>query len=322
VRIDIARFIVFLNGVVCVAQYTTSIPTLAPIPIAPGQLITFLVPDNGTGPKTPVRASVPLPTSLAGISVIVRSNVDRLAPILEVRTIRTCYTGDPPPNDSCGSAIGVTAQIPFDLPTVCASCGQPTPATSVVISLNGTTGQFNAALPLLDQVHIMTVCDAFVARTSLPGICLPLVVHANGDGVTPANPARAGEELVAYATGLGQIINPATTGQTIASAATTTSAFALDLNYRANALATKPAGAHMRFVEPPDLAPIFAGATPGFIGLYQVNFIVPPPPPDLPQCTDLSRIGLFDNAVQSNLTVSIGSVYSFDGVGICVQPGS
>lgn len=321
-RINVVRFIVFLNGLVCVAQQTTSIPTLSPIPIAPGQLITFLIPDNGAGPKTPVRASAPLPTSLAGISVIVRSNADHLAPILDVRAIRTCYTGDPPPNDSCGSAIAVTVQVPFDIATVCASCGQPTPPTSVAITLNGATEQFNAVLPLLDQVHIMTVCDVLVAGASPPGTCLPLVVHANGNMVTSANPARVGEELVAYATGLGQTITPTTTGHLIPSAATTTSAFALDFNYRVNALATKPTGARMRFVEPPNLAPIFVGATPGFIGLYQVNFIVPPPPLDLAPCTDLTRIGPFGNAVQSNFTVSIGSVYSFDGAGICVLPGS
>lgn len=321
-RIDIVGFIVFLNGVVCVAQYTTSSPTFAPIPIAPGQLVTFLIPDNGAGPKTPVMASAPLPTSLAGISVIVRSDTDHLAPILDVRTIRTCYTGAPPPKDSCGSAIAVTAQIPFDIPTVCAACGQPTPATSVGISLNGAFGEFNAASPLLDGVHIMTVCDVLVAGTSVPGTCPPLVMHANGDMVTATNPAMAGEELVAYATGLGRTTTPAITGQPIAAASTTMSTFALDFNFRANALGTKPSGARLGFVEPPDVAPIFAGATPGFIGLYQFNFVVPQPPLDLAPCADITRIGPFENAVQSNLTVSIGSVYSFDGVGICVQPGS
>ena len=30
----------------------------------------------------------------------------------------------------------------------------------------------------------------------------------------------------------------------------------------------------------------------------------------------------YANVVQSNLTVSVGSVFSFDGAGICVQPGN
>lgn len=321
-RTDILGFFVSLNCFVCAGQYITSNPTLTPIPIAPGQLITLLIPDNGAGPKAPLTASAPLPTSLAGISVIVRSDTDRIAPILDARSIRTCYTSAPPPDDSCGSAIAITAQIPFDIPTLCAACGQTTPPTNIAVSLNGASQQSNAASPLSDQVHIMTVCDLLVARTSPPGTCLPLVMHANGERVTAASPASAGEELVAYATGLGQTTTPATTGQPVASASTTTSAFALDFNYRTNALATKPAGARLGFVEPADLAPIYVGSTPGFIGLYQVNFVVPAPPPSLAPCVDVTRVGPYANAVQSNLTVSVGSVYSFDGAGICVQPGS
>jgi hypothetical protein len=66
--------------------------------------------------------------------------------------------------------------------------------------------------------------------------------------------------------------------------------------------------------------PAFTGATAGFVGLYQVNFIVPPPPPGLTPCVDTTAIVPFANAVQSNLTVSVGSAFSFDGAGICVQP--
>jgi hypothetical protein len=36
-------------------------------------------------------------------------------------------------------------------------------------------------------------------------------------------------------------------------------------------------------------------------------------------CTYALNFGI---QVQSNLTVSVGSVFSFDGAGICVQPGN
>ena len=92
----------------------------------------------------------------------------------------------------------------------------------------------------------------------------------------------------------------------------------MDFNFRRNALATKPADARF-FV---GLNPVYAGVAPGFIGLYQVNFIVPPVPPLLPACVDPATIVAFGNVVQSNLTVSVGSNFSFDGAGICVQPAS
>jgi hypothetical protein len=49
----------------------------------------------------------------------------------------------------------------------------------------------------------------------------------------------------------------------------------------------------------------------GYIGLYQINFVVPQPPAGIEACS---------GAVYSNLTVSVGGLFSFDGAGICVTP--
>jgi hypothetical protein len=51
-----------------------------------------------------------------------------------------------------------------------------------------------------------------------------------------------------------------------------------------------------------------------------MNFIVPAPPPGLAPCEDLITSPTGVNVGQSNLTISVGFVYSFDGAGICVQP--
>jgi uncharacterized protein (TIGR03437 family) len=57
--------------------------------------------------------------------------------------------------------------------------------------------------------------------------------------------------------------------------------------------------------------PLYSGLVPGYVGLYQINFIVPPPPAGTQSCS---------GTVQSNLTVSVGGLASFDGAGICVAP--
>jgi len=54
----------------------------------------------------------------------------------------------------------------------------------------------------------------------------------------------------------------------------------------------------------------FVGLTPGSVGLYQVNFLVPPVPSGTPPCS---------GSVRSNFTVSIGDARSFDGASICVN---
>ena len=57
--------------------------------------------------------------------------------------------------------------------------------------------------------------------------------------------------------------------------------------------------------------PVFSVLTPGFVGLYQVNFVVPNLPPNyLFACnTELGR---------TNLTISLGRGASFDGAKIFV----
>jgi len=298
----------------------------APLAVAPGQLITLFVPNSGISLTGPVRApSGTLPTSLAGFSAIFRQGSDIPMPILMVQPISTCSTGAPPPS-SCGATTAVTVQIPFGIRTLCPLCltsdSAPFFFTMIAIAINGSTGPFLEVNPLSDQIHFLTSCDVILptvgsySPTGLP--CPQLVTHADGTAVSPRNPAKGGEALIAYATGLGQTNPPLNSGQAATAADPVQTPFGVDFNYRPNALATRPPGAY-RIGIPASL--LYAGATPGFAGLYQINFVVPPPPPSgLAPCVDWTTSPPGINVVQTNLTVSVGSVYSFDGAGICVQP--
>jgi hypothetical protein len=297
------------------------------IPVAPGQIITLFVQSANSDITGPVRASGSLPATLAGISVTYRQVSDHPAAMLAVQPISSCL-GFPPAGSACNTTLAVTAQLPFDMLTLCPICGRPDIPAYVFVSVKGVTSALYSVQPLNDQVHILTSCDIFLIpsdallprNSALP--CSPIVTHLDGKVVTASSPAKGGEVLVAWAIGLGQTGDPsATAGQPPVQSSATQTAFGIDFNYRPNALATKPLGPN--FFGVPTFAypmPLFTGATAGFAGLYQINFIVAPPPAGLSACAPSSVP--YSNIVQSNLTVSIGSAFSFDGAGICVQPGS
>ncbi len=83
-------------------------------------------------------------------------------------------------------------------------------------------------------------------------------VHANGTIVTPDNPAARGETVVLYLTGLGPVSNPPAPGQP---ASLTTLSHAL--------------AAPQVTIGGISAAPAFAGLTPSYIGLYQINVVIP-----------------------------------------------
>lgn len=85
----------------------------------------------------------------------------------------------------------------------------------------------------------------------------PAVVHADYSPVTQSNPARPGEVLIAYGTGLGSLSNPPATGQ-----AASGNPLSVALNPPVMTLDGSP------------VELLFAGLTPGFAGLVQYNFRV------------------------------------------------
>jgi uncharacterized protein (TIGR03437 family) len=234
--------------------------------------------------------------------------------MFEVRPIATCG----PPfgfEIPCGEITAITVQIPYDLVTICLLCLRPVgPSPELVVTENGQDGAAIGITPLADQIHVLTSCDILLGADStsvnLTGLpCPAMVIHGDGTLVSTANPAKPGEELAVYTVGLGPT-NPASReGQPAPAPIHTVQTFLIDYNFRANAFPTKPASGSP--------IPLFSGLAPKYPGLYQINFVVPPLPPGILPCTR-SGIGLGADPVASNLTVSFGGSFSFDGAGICV----
>jgi hypothetical protein len=207
---------------------------------------------------------------------------------------------------ACENVTMITVQIPFWL--------LPDPVSPVrriaelTVSENGAPVVALIVRPHIDQIHVVDGCDAQL-ETAVPpgGACRPgpLVIHADGSPVSILNQAKPGEELVLYALGLGVTTPAVKEGEASPTPAASLSV-GLDFDFFPNAGPSKPNQRRDPGTPP---VPVFAGLSPGSAGLYQVNFIVPTPPPGTPTCF---------GTVHSNLTVSVIGANSTDGAGICV----
>jgi uncharacterized protein (TIGR03437 family) len=115
----------------------------------------------------------------------------------------------------------------------------------------------------------------------------PIIVHLDNRLVTPADPASTNEFLIIYATGVGTFDNPAVTG-----AASPASPLA-----SAKVLPTVSVGG----------APVqvlFAGLTPGFVGLVQINIKLPA---TLPPGNSLPIVVQFPGGSSPSLNLSTGN---------------
>jgi uncharacterized protein (TIGR03437 family) len=279
----------------------------APLNVAPGQVITVFAAGVGSTLTHPVFAGAGnWPTSLAGISVTIQQGKDIPAPIFEVNPIPTC--------GSCGVMTAITIQIPYGLIIACGpsltACPEVLVLTGFFVSENGVAGALSELTPLADQVHILTVCDTVLPGASgySPGgglPCQPEVTHGNGALVSNTNPAKVGEELAAYAVGLGATNPPVLAGHPATQPVPTAETLTLEFS--------SPSFTGIAPNKP--VAALFAGVTAGYVGLYQINFIVPPLQSGALACAS----GAAPDLVPTNLTVSVIGSASSDGAAICVS---
>ncbi|MBI2818318.1 MAG: metallophosphoesterase [Acidobacteria bacterium] len=128
------------------------------------------------------------------------------------------------------SPMHLNAQLPFEL------------RQGAAVQVRTPNGTYDTSIPILSR--------------SAPGIFV--VVHQNGAPVSDESPARPGEFLTVYATGLGAVSGPIVCGSQTPD----------------NPLLTTKADVKVELAGTL-LDPAFAGLAPGRIGLYQVDFQVP-----------------------------------------------
>jgi uncharacterized protein (TIGR03437 family) len=173
--------------------------------------------------QTSSAAALPLPTNLGGTQVII---------------------GGIPAPIYYASNGQVNAQIPFEL--------APNKAYQIVVQANGA----------------LTSPESIQLSTSSPGIAAfangqLLGQHLDGSLISDTSPAKPGEIVVFYLSGLGATDIPLASG----------AAAPLDQLIR-------PVVTPTLKVNNAEVPVLFAGLTPGLVGLFQVNFKVPDNSPD------------------------------------------
>jgi uncharacterized protein (TIGR03437 family) len=192
-----------------------------PNPIGPGAIVSLF--GSGLAPREGRAAALPLPTTLEGVSVTVNGTA---APLFFVS----------------GSQVNI--QVPFGL----------TGNTATIVLTNGGQRSNEVRVPL--------------ARTS-PGIFSysdqqspnrAIILHADFTLVTPTSPARPGETVIIYLTGLGELNPPVATG-----AGNPGSPLSTAVDRQVQILFGGEVATNVAFI----------GGAPFFAGLNQINAVVP-----------------------------------------------
>ncbi|MDP8979014.1 MAG: IPT/TIG domain-containing protein [Acidobacteriota bacterium] len=194
-------------------------------PVTPGELVAIY--GTNLAPRTEVAAVIPLPKSLAGVTVTFNGIA---APLLFV------------------SAGQINAQLPWELPssgtvTMVVNNGMASSTQNVPV------GPLSAGIFATFGRAIAIAADGSLAAPtgSIPGL--------------PAHPVNPGDTLIILATGLGPVTPPAVTGA--------------DSHDAIRQTITKPTV----LVGGVQAQVLFSGLSPQFVGVNQVNIVVPPNAP-------------------------------------------
>ena len=201
--------------------------TFAPAPnaIAPGDIVSLF--GSGLSSSTDVPSTLPLPTSDKGVSVTVNGIA---APLFSIAPGQ------------------INIQIPFQ--TAGSSSAQ------IQVTNNGQKSQ-TVTVPLAQgDPGIFMYADSASSNHAA-------VLHTNGALVTSSNPAKRGETVEVFATGLGALSPAVATG-----AGNPSSPPAVSTDKFVDVLFDGESAASFSGVS-------FAGGAPGFVGLNQINVVIP-----------------------------------------------
>jgi len=283
--------------------------------VAPGQVVSLMVYGLHYRLTQPIKAlGTPLPKSLAGFSVDFQQFQTTIpVPILGIQQT-ACFSALIGP---CSALTNIVIQVPNEIKPDCLHCGVPPGAKYFLVSDMGQVKTTVAVETPGDNIHIIGSQDStsqpFQSSTLQPWE--KAILHGDNTFVDSNHPATAGEELVTYVFGLGLTDPSVKTGQSSPASAfrfdpnlaLTQSGIGLFFDFRPNAPPSRPSP----YVAPILVAANYIGLVPGFVGLYQVNFTIPPVPAGAPPCSA-------DN-LYANLIVNLVGAWSFDGGGICVK---
>jgi uncharacterized protein (TIGR03437 family) len=189
-------------------------------PVAPGSLVSVFGSRLSQSPAT--ATDVPLPLSLGGATIILGG---KQAPLL--------FTTD-------GQ---VNAVVPY---------GIPVNSAQQAVAARGST------ISVPQPVTLAPAAPGVFTSDGRQGIVVDVDAAGNQTLVDPAHPARIGDALVIYCTGLGEVDPSVTTGSP---------APASPLSNAVNPVTVTIGGI--------DANVLFAGLTPTQVGLYQVNIVIP-----------------------------------------------
>ena len=143
---------------------------------------------------------------------------------------------------SAGPPEQINVQVPFEVPT-----GQ---TTTVEIENNGSRSTVGG-------VPVFPAQPGIFEFTSSNGGRFAAAIHADNRIVTPENPAEHGEVIAVFATGGGRVNPPVPTG--------TPGPVPASVGTLPVVIGVDDKGAQV----------LFQGYAPGFLGLYQFNFVIP-----------------------------------------------
>jgi uncharacterized protein (TIGR03437 family) len=279
-----------------------------PVEVAPGQIITLFFLGIKSAPNGSLRSgqaqSVPIPASIAGLSVEILQLPETTPfplPILAVRQQNEC-------EEVTGRPICLVTAIRVQMP----SALTPTVA-KLLVKEDGQASRTFLVRPIRNNAHIVTSCD-LTWDTNPGSVCRRLAYHANGTMVDENAPAKPGETIVLYAHGLGPTLPGVNAGDVSPAGAAV-----IDATYRQlkagfsvfrNASPSTP-----RYFEAdnPEIenAMVYAGLTPGQVGLYQINVRIPGSLAIPIPCGGDTR---------SNVLVKISTPQGTENMPMCVEP--